>query len=140
MVKCPQCGTDVPAPTKAWSLLREPDKVGGILEQKVGIYECSKCRTRFPYAFGSQKLKLVSAEKLQQLVSALADAKNKSVKLEQKVSELEGRKTALETDIKQLEERMTINELQARASALEREVAYLQQDKRGLEEEIARYN
>ena len=139
MVKCPQCGTDVPAPSKAWSLLREPDKRGGILEQKVGIYECTKCRTRFPFAYGSQKLKLVNAEKLQQLVSALTEAKDKSVKLEKKVSELEDRKAALEVDIKQLEERLTINELQAKANALEREVTFLQDDKRGLEAEIATY-
>ncbi len=139
MVKCPQCGTDVPAPSKAWSLLREPDKRGGILEQKVGIYECTKCRTRFPFAYGSQKLKLVNAEKLQQLVTALADAKDKSTKLEQKVSDLEARKTALEDDIQHLEERLTINELQAKANALEREVTFLQDDKRGLEAEIATY-
>ena len=63
MVTCPDCNASVLSPEKTWSITGDIDENGIFVESQVGIYLCSQCSIKFPYAFSKDKLSNLKSTK-----------------------------------------------------------------------------
>ena len=72
MPVCPSCGTSTDTPSRVFSVIVEP-KEGerGLTQRKVGMYQCSKCGTKFPTIISRQKYLVVAEDQLKKIQSDL---------------------------------------------------------------------
>ncbi|MBI4257945.1 MAG: hypothetical protein HY619_03225 [Thaumarchaeota archaeon] len=137
MPACPRCKKIVKTPIQTFTHLNESDRKGGILEQTVGLYECSTCREKFPYVYGRQKLKLISTTELEKLQRALSDVKTENQTLQEKLGVTESEAAGLRFEVAELQKTvMAIGHNWM--EGLRVDVDTLRQEKTKLEEEIAR--
>ena len=130
MAKCPSCDTDVNSPLKTWPVTGDVSADGTFAESKVGIYECSKCLTKFPYTFSKQKLEIVNSTEFQKLKDDLHEANVIN-------NELGNRNTLLDGDNDKLRKLLELSKLQGKANALSSEVSALKRGRSILEDEIS---
>jgi hypothetical protein len=136
LAPCPKCRTRIPSPTRTWSVLDEPEKKGGMVERLVGIYECSKCGTKFPHVIGKQKFKIIKDEEWINLNNNLSKYEEKINRSQERINILEEINLKLQTGIKKLGQRYVISELKGKVGALETDVFWLREGKKELEAEI----
>lgn len=98
MPACPECKTMVRSPVKVWAT-SDPSRDGGLVERHVGLYECTKCKTKFPYVYGSQSLKLVKVIDWQKLQEEYTKAKEQVVLLGKEQADLRAKLEQMELDL-----------------------------------------
>jgi chromosome segregation ATPase len=106
MPSCPECKTKELEPVKTWNVMSDPDKMGSFLDTKIGIYQCSKCGTRFPSSLGRQKLRIVTQKQLDNLDATLKELKEKNEELLAKYAESRKREDERQAEVVMLKERV----------------------------------
>lgn len=119
MVRCPECGTENPTPTRTWSVLDEPTKTGSFNKSNVGIFHCVKCGVMFPNVIGRKRFAIVNADEYTRVINEI------------KVLKIENEK---------LREDIDLVSLKTMLNALEMEVSALKKEKGELENNLAQLN
>jgi hypothetical protein len=129
---CPSCGTTTDTPSKVFTVIVEPNEgERGLTQRKVGMYQCSKCNTKFPIIVSRQKYLVVAEDQLRKIQGDLKDLKATNLELQQKVTDLvKDQEIMQESQLKQLE---------VKVHALEGQVSYLRKEKGELEEKVSKF-
>jgi DNA repair exonuclease SbcCD ATPase subunit len=137
---CPSCGTAADTPSKVFTVIVEP-KEGerGLTQRKVGMYQCSKCNTKFPIIVSRQKYLVVAEDQLRKIQSDLNDLKSTNQGLELKINALTKDQEQLQETLKQTERESQLKQLEVKVDALEGQVSYLRKEKGELEERVSKF-
>jgi predicted nucleic acid-binding Zn-ribbon protein len=137
---CPTCGTTTDTPTKVFTVIVEP-KEGerGLTQRKVGMYQCSKCNTKFPVIVSRQKYLVVAEDQLRKIQRDLKDLKSTNEELEHRVDGLVKDQEALQEALKRQEKESLVKQLEVKLNALEGQVSYLRKEKGELEEKVSKF-
>jgi hypothetical protein len=137
---CPTCGTTADTPTKVFTVIVEP-KEGerGLTQRKVGMYQCSKCNTKFPIIVSRQKYLVVAEDQLRQIQRDLKDMKATNEELENKVDGLVKDQEELQETLRRKETESLVKQLEVKLNALEGQVSYLRKEKGELEEKVSKF-
>jgi predicted nucleic acid-binding Zn-ribbon protein len=137
---CPTCGTTADTPTKVFTVIVEP-KEGerGLTQRKVGMYQCSKCNTKFPVIVSRQKYLVVAEDQLRKIQRDLKDLKSTNEELERKVDGLVKEQEELQETLRRKETESLVKQLEVKLNALEGQVSYLRKEKGELEEKVSKF-
>ncbi|MDA4112660.1 MAG: hypothetical protein OK474_01275 [Thaumarchaeota archaeon] len=140
MPACPTCGTTADTPTKVFTVIVEP-KEGerGLTQRKVGMYQCSKCNTKFPIIVSRQKYLVVAEDQLRKIQRDLKDLKSTNEELEHKVDRLVKEQEELQETLRRKETESLVKQLEVKLNALEGQVSYLRKEKGELEEKVSKF-
>ena len=140
MPACPTCGTTADTPTKVFTVIVEP-KEGerGLTQRKVGMYQCSKCNTKFPIIVSRQKYLVVAEDQLRKIQRDLKDMKATNEELEHKVDGLVKDQEELQETLRRKETESLVKQLEVKLNALEGQVSYLRKEKGELEEKVSKF-
>jgi predicted RNase H-like nuclease (RuvC/YqgF family) len=137
---CPSCGTPADTPTKVFSVIVEPgDGERGLTQRKVGMYQCSKCGSKFPIIVSRQKYLIVAEDQLKKIQSDVKDLKRTNEELEQTIGGLKKGQEELQELLKSKEQESQVRQLEVKLHALENQVSYLRKEKGELEEKVSRF-
>lgn len=140
MPACPSCGTTTDTPSKVFTVIVEPNEgERGLTQRKVGMYQCSKCNTKFPIIVSRQKYLIVAEDQLKKIQGDLKGLRATNEELEQKVNNLVKDQEELQEALKQKEKESQVKQLEVKLRALESQVSYLRKEKGELEEKVSRY-
>ncbi len=140
MPACPSCGTAADTPSKVFTVIVEPNEgEHGLTQRKVGMYQCSKCNTKFPVIVSRQKYLVVAEDQLKKIQSDLRDMRTTNQELEQRVNGLVKDQEELQEALKQKEKESQLKQLEIKVSALEGQVSYLRKEKGELEEKVSKF-
>lgn len=140
MPACPSCGTRTDTPTKVFTVIVEP-KEGerGLTQRKVGMYQCSKCDTKFPIIVSREKYLVVAEDQLKKIQNDVKDLKKTNTDLVQSVDGLKKDQKELHETLKRNEKESQVKQLEVKLHALESQVSYLKKEKGELEEKVSKY-
>lgn len=140
MPACPSCGTVTDTPTKVFSVIVEP-KEGerGLTQRKVGMYQCSKCGTKFPLIISRQKYLIVAEDQLKKIQTDVQDLKKTNQQLEDRIDGLRKDQEDLEKTMTRREKESEVKQLEVKLRALESQVSYLRKEKGELEEKVSKF-
>ena len=111
----------------------------GLTQRKVGMYQCSKCNTKFPIIVSRQKYLVVAEDQLRKIQSDLKDLKATNQTLEQKVNGLVKDQEELQETLKRKDKESQVKQLEVKLTALEGQVSYLRKEKGELEEKVSKF-
>jgi DNA-directed RNA polymerase subunit RPC12/RpoP len=137
---CPNCGTAIASPEKLFTVIVEP-KEGerGLTQRKVGMYNCSKCGTKFPVVVSRQHYLIVADDQMSKIQADIKGLKKTNQDLEKRIQLMDKEyleiQKALDRNKKDTETRV----LEAKVDALEKHVAYLRREKGELEEKTTTF-
>jgi DNA-directed RNA polymerase subunit RPC12/RpoP len=137
---CPNCGTAITSPEKLFTVIVEP-KEGerGLTQRKVGMYNCSKCGTKFPVVVSRQHYLIVADDQMSKIQADIKGLKKTNQDLEKRIQLMDKEyleiQKALDRNKKDTETRV----LEAKVDALEKHVAYLRREKGELEEKTTTF-
>jgi DNA-directed RNA polymerase subunit RPC12/RpoP len=137
---CPNCGTAITSPEKLFTVIVEP-KEGerGLTQRKVGMYNCSKCGTKFPVVVSRQHYLIVADDQMSKIQADIKGLKKTNQDLEKRIQLMDKEyleiQKALDRNKKDTETRV----LEAKVDALEKHVAYLRKEKGELEEKTTTF-
>jgi DNA repair exonuclease SbcCD ATPase subunit len=137
---CPSCGTQSDTPSKVFTVIVEP-KEGerGLTQRKVGMYQCSKCGTKFPIIVSRQKYLVVAEDQLKKLQSDIQDLRRNNEDLVHSVDGLKRNQEELQDTIQRKEKESHVKQLEVKLNALESQVSYLRKEKGELEEKVSKF-
>jgi predicted RNase H-like nuclease (RuvC/YqgF family) len=137
---CPSCGTQADTPSKVFTVIVEPrEGERGLTQRKVGMYQCSKCGTKFPIIVSRQKYLVVAEDQMKKLQNDIQDLKKNNNELTHDVDGLKRNQEELEEAIKMKEKESEIKQLEVKLRALETQVSYLKKEKGELEEKVSKF-
>jgi seryl-tRNA synthetase len=137
---CPSCGTPTDTPTKVFSVIVEPrDGERGLTQRKVGMYQCSKCGSKFPIIVSRQKYLIVAEDQLKKIQSDVKELKRTNEELEQTIGGLKRGQDELQGLLNSKEKESQVKQLEVKLQALENQVSYLRKEKGELEEKVSRF-
>jgi vacuolar-type H+-ATPase subunit I/STV1 len=133
LVECPNCGTEVAAAVKCWTVSpRKQTEAGDVPEFRVGIFECPKCKSKFRSRVGLEPKPLEIAN-VRSLVEKIKEIREGLVQtltvLRDRLKTLETDRSSLLLEIEKLKEAA-----ESRADALEVEVSQLRAELKSLKE------
>ena len=108
-------------------------------QRKVGMYQCSKCNTKFPIIVSRQKYLVVAEDQLRKIQGDLKDLKSTNQELEHKINGLVKDQEELQETLKQTERESLLKQLEVKVTALEGQVSYLRKEKGELEEKVSKF-
>ena len=111
----------------------------GLTQRKVGMYQCSKCNTKFPIIVSRQKYLVVAEDQLKKIQGDLKDLRTINQELEQKVNSLVKDQEQLQETLKKKEKESELKQLEVKLNALEGQVSYLRKEKGELEEKVSKF-
>jgi len=137
---CPNCGTQNDTPSKVFSVIVEP-KEGerGLTQRKVGMYQCSKCSTKFPIIVSRQKYLVIAEEQLKKIQNDVKDLKKTNEDLMESIDGLKKNQLELNEAIARKEKESQVKQLEVKLRALESQVSYLKKEKGELEEKVSKF-
>lgn len=140
MPACPSCGTPSDTPSKVFTVIVEP-KEGerGLTQRKVGMYQCSKCGTKFPIIVSRQKYLVIAEDQLKKIQSDVQDLKRTNEGLIQSIDGLKKNQEELEEAMQKKEKESQVKQLEVKLHALESQVSYLRKEKGELEEKASKF-
>ena len=140
MPVCPSCGTTNDTPSKVFTVIVEPGEgERGLTQRKVGMYQCSKCNTKFPIIVSRQKYLVVAEDQLKKIQGDLKDLRAVNQELEQKVNSLMKDQEQLQETLKSKEKESELKQLEVKVRALEGQISYLRKEKGELEEKVSKF-
>ncbi len=110
----------------------------GMTERRVGMYECSKCGTKFPTVISRQRYLIVAEEQLKSIQDELSSMRKGNEDLSTKVRGMVEQQRELESSIQRTAKENEVKRLQTRLSELEDFVAYLRKEKGELEQKASK--
>ena len=146
MVTRPDCNASVLSPEKTWSITGDIDENGIFVESQVGIYLCSQCSIKFPYAFSKDKLKIVKTNYLDDLRNQISDYEHKTIDLATQTKDLSSQIDKLLSNVDLLENNINrlklekediisksnIEKLELKEHSLKKEISNLEKEKDSL--------
>jgi predicted RNase H-like nuclease (RuvC/YqgF family) len=136
---CPKCGNKEVSPYKSFSIIVEPSKgEHGMVERKVGMYNCSKCGTKFPTVMSRQRYLIVAAEQLRSLQDELGNVKRDNQELEVKVQGMAREHRELQARLERLAKDSEIDRMETKLAELEAYVEHLRKEKGELEQRVSK--
>ena len=132
MTNCPECGVEVGAPLKTWSVSRKTSKSGGRTETVFGTFMCPDCGNKFRAGVkeddGEKKeLSIIGmAERIKGIEGELV---NTLKNLREKLKTLETERANLLVEIDGLKKMA-----EAKANALESEIGMLREEVKSLKQ------
>ncbi|MGD0636851.1 MAG: hypothetical protein ABSA72_02260 [Nitrososphaerales archaeon] len=140
MPACPSCGTATDTPSKVFTVIVEPNEgERGLTQRKVGMYQCSKCNTKFPIIVSRQKYLVVAEDQLRKIQGDLKDLKATNLELQQKVTDLVKDHEIMQETMTQKDRESQLKQLEVKVHALEGQVSYLRKEKGELEEKVSKF-
>ena len=140
MPACPSCGTATDTPSKVFTVIVEPaEGERGLTQRKVGMYQCSKCNTKFPIIISRQKYLVVAEEQLKKIQSDLKGLKATNQELEHRIDTLVKDQEGLQESLRNKEKESQLTQLELKLEALEGQVSYLRKEKGELEEKVSKF-
>ncbi len=140
MPVCPSCGTATDTPSKVFTVIVEPNEgERGLTQRKVGMYQCSKCNTKFPIIVSRQKYLVVAEDQLRKIQGDLKDLKTTNLELQQKVTDLVKDQEIMQETMTQKDRESQLKQLEVKVHALEGQVSYLRKEKGELEEKVSKF-
>jgi septal ring factor EnvC (AmiA/AmiB activator) len=137
---CPSCGTTTDTPSKVFTVIVEPNEgERGLTQRKVGMYQCSKCNTKFPIIVSRQKYLVVAEDQLRKIQGDLKDLKATNLELQQKVTDLVKDQEIMQETMTQKDRESQLKQLEVKVHALEGQVSYLRKEKGELEEKVSKF-
>jgi hypothetical protein len=137
---CPSCGTSNDTPSKVFSVIVEPkDGERGLTQRKVGMYQCSKCGTKFPIIVSREKYLIVAEDQLKKIQKDVKEMKKTNSDLLQSIDGLKKNQEELQETIKMKEKESMVKQLEVKLHALEGQVSYLRKEKGELEAKVSKY-
>jgi septal ring factor EnvC (AmiA/AmiB activator) len=137
---CPSCGTTTDTPSKVFTVIVEPNEgERGLTQRKVGMYQCSKCNTKFPIIVSRQKYLVVAEDQLRKIQGDLKDLKATNLELQQKVTDLVKDQEIMQEMMTQKDRESQLKQLEVKVHALEGQVSYLRKEKGELEEKVSKF-
>jgi len=137
---CPSCGTATDTPSKVFTVIVEPNEgERGLTQRKVGMYQCSKCNTKFPIIVSRQKYLVVAEDQLRKIQGDLKDLKATNLELQQKVTDLVKDQEIMQETMTQKDRESQLKQLEVKVHALEGQVSYLRKEKGELEEKVSKF-
>lgn len=128
MTKCPECGVEVGAPFKTWSVSRKAS--GGVTEIVFGMFECAECGNKFRAGVKKEEKEALSikgvAEKIKGIEGELV---NTLKNLREKLKTLGTERANLLLEIDELKKMA-----EAKANALESEIGMLKEEVKSLKQ------
>jgi len=133
LVECPNCGTEVAAAVKCWTVSpRKQTAAGNVPEFRVGIFECPKCRSKFRSRVGPEARATETAS-VRSLIERIKEIREGLIQtlgvLRDRLKTLETDRSSLLLEIEKLKEAA-----ESRADALEVEVSQLRAELKSLKE------
>src|SRR3972149_1466344 len=133
LVECPNCGTEVAAAVKCWTVSpRKQTAAGNVPEFRVGIFECPKCKSKFRSRVGLEA-KPVEIANVRSLIEKIKEIREGLVQtltvLREKMKTLETERSSLLVEIEKLKK-----VAESRANDLEIEVNQLREELKSLRE------
>lgn len=127
-------------PSKVFTVIVEP-KEGerGLTQRKIGMYECSKCGSRFPTIISRQKYLIVAEEQLKKIQSDLQKLTTTNEELDSKINGLVKEQEELREIMKKKEREAEVKRLETKLDSLESQVAYLRKEKGELEQKVSKF-
>jgi len=139
MPDCPKCGNKEVSPYKSFSIIVEPSKgEHGLVERKVGMYNCSKCGTKFPTVMSRQRYLIVAAEQLHSLQNELGGLKKDNQELDAKLQGMAREHRELQERLEKLTRDSEINRMETKLNELEAYVEHLRKEKGELEQRVSK--
>jgi predicted RNase H-like nuclease (RuvC/YqgF family) len=137
---CPSCGTRTDTPSKVFSVIVEP-KEGerGLTQRRVGMYQCSKCDTKFPIIVSREKYLVIAEDQLKKIQNDVKDLKRTNTDLVLSIDGLKKDQEELHEAIKRKEKESQVKQLEVKLHALESQVSYLKKEKGELEEKVSKF-
>jgi predicted RNase H-like nuclease (RuvC/YqgF family) len=136
---CPKCGNKEVSPYRSFSIIVEPSKgERGMVERRVGMYNCSKCGTKFPTVISRQRYLIVAEEQLKSLQDELKNVKSGSEQLEGRVQSMAREQRELQVRLEKMAKDSEVGRLEAKLTELEGYVQYLRKEKGELEQRASR--
>lgn len=130
MSVCPECGTEITAPTKTWSMVGRPSKTGERFKLTLGIFMCPQCERRFRIVIGKERVTIKGMiEGIKGIERGLAQTLGD---LREKIDKLKAERTELLDEIEKLK---IAGEM--RADTLEKEIASLREEIESLKEMLS---
>lgn len=128
-------------PSKVFTVIVEP-KEGerGLTQRKIGMYECSKCGSRFPTIISRQKYLIVAEEQLKKIQSDLQKLTTTNEELDSKINGLVKEQEELREIMKKKEREAEVKRLETKLDSLESQVAYLRKEKGELEQKVSKFH
>jgi DNA repair exonuclease SbcCD ATPase subunit len=138
---CPSCGTRNDTPSKVFSVIVEPGEgERGLTQRKVGMYQCSKCGTKYPIIVSREKYLIIAEEQLKKIQTDLKDLKKTNEDLMQSIGGLRKSQEELQEMLERNEEESQVKQLEVKLQALESQVDYLKKEKGELEERVSKFH
>jgi len=133
LVECPNCGTEIAAAVKCWTVSpRKQTEAGNVPEFRVGIFECPKCRSKFRSRVGPEARATETAS-VRSLIERIKEIREGLIQtlgvLRDRLKTLETDRSSLLLEIEKLKEAA-----ESRADALEVEVSQLRAELKSLKE------
>ena len=140
MPACPNCKTQNDTPSKVFSVIVEP-KEGerGLTQRKVGMYQCSKCGTKYPIIVSRQKYLVIAEEQLKKIQSDVNDLKKTNEDLMGSIDGLKKNQQELNETIARKDKESQVKQLEVKLHALESQVSYLKKEKGELEDKVSKF-
>ncbi len=131
MPVCPGCGTEVTNPTKTWSMVGRPSKIGEQFKLTLGIFTCPRCARKFRSVVGKEKERVT-------LKGMIKEIKGIEKELVQTLGDLRAKIEKLKSERAELLEEIEILKKagEKRASILEKEIASLREEVEYLKETL----
>lgn len=128
MVKCPKCGSEVPAAVKTWNVsLRGPSEGA---PKMMGLFECPTCKARFRAIVEEKVEETVSIKNMVERIKVIKGELMQTLKnLREKIKTLETERANLMLEIEKLKKAA-----ESKVSALESEVNMLREEVKSLRE------
>jgi predicted RNase H-like nuclease (RuvC/YqgF family) len=137
---CPSCGTANDTPSKVFTVIVEPNEgERGLTQRKVGMYQCSKCSTKYPIIVSRQRYLVVAEDQLKKIQGDVKDLRAVNQELEKKINNLTKDQEQLQETLKQKENESQLKQLEVKVQALQGQVSYLRKEKGELEERVSKF-
>jgi septal ring factor EnvC (AmiA/AmiB activator) len=137
---CPKCGNKEVSPYKSFSIIVEPSKgEHGMVERKVGMFNCSKCGTKFPTVISRQRYLVIAAEQLHQLQDELGNVKKGNEELENRFQAMSREHREMQARLEKMAKDSEVSKLEAKLAALEDYVEHLRKEKGELEQRVSKF-
>ncbi|MDA4124838.1 MAG: hypothetical protein OK438_05255 [Thaumarchaeota archaeon] len=107
-------------------------------ERRVGMYECSRCGTKFPTVISRQRYLIVAEEQLKSIQDELNSMKKGNEDLNAKVRGMAEQQKELESGMERTAKENEVKRLQTRLADLESFVSYLRKEKGELEQKASK--
>jgi DNA-directed RNA polymerase subunit RPC12/RpoP len=128
LIECPNCGSEVAGPFKAWSMVGRPSKAGQRFKLTLGLFKCPRCERKFRSVLEKEKITIKSIKGIIKETKEIEEEPIQTLRsLRGKIENLESEKKDLLVEIEKLRK---IGE--EKASTLETDVATLRKEAKSL--------